>query len=151
MEINFDIFKQPKVIITTIATIVGGIIATYEGYIKLSESMNETAKKKLEHYTLPIVKKEIKTTVDSIFTSRQVSFRSTLASEFEIKEEDVAKFIADWYKSEAASIRIGLYVNRETKKLYYIHTDGKEYRCFLDNQSDSYYFINDRDESEWCR
>jgi hypothetical protein len=113
--------KKLKVWAITVVTIAGGITGIYEAFILIKKSMNETGKKIIQEHTIPVVKAEIKATVDSIFKHRT--------------------------KSKSVGIR---YVPEEDK-LIYIHTNGKTYRPFLDVQEDAYYFINDDDEPEWCK
>lgn len=150
MEKITELFKKPAVIFSTIVGLIGGITGFYEAYVKIKDSMNETAREKIENYTIPVVKSEIKKTVDSIFSSQKVSFRDELAKELNIERDQVSKFISEWYASQDGLYVVGLYYDKTYKKLFYIHTNGKEYRPFKDT-SGYYYFINDNDKPEYCK
>ncbi len=113
--------KNLKIWITTGSAIIGSLFAIYEAFTYIKDSMDETAKEKIEFWTLPVVKSEIKATLDSIYKNRKYS------------------------KS------IGLRFFPDENKLKYIHTNGKEYRPFLDQQQDLYYFINEENIEEWCK
>jgi hypothetical protein len=145
-----DNVKKLKVYAVAFASVLGSIYGGLEAYKGIRKSMDETAKKKLESYTLPIVKTEIRKTVDSIFTSRKVSFREQLAKELNLTKEEIPTFLASWYLQEQAIKSIGLFKDIKQEELYYIHTDLKRYRPFLD-ESGYYYFINKDNDTEWCK
>jgi len=137
-----------------LASSLGAIYGGIQAYQGIKQSMDETAKEKLEHYTLPIVKMEInqaiKKTVDSIFSVRQVSFRETLADKLEVEKDQVADVIADWYWHEQGFRVLGLYWDYDNEEVKYLHTDLRTYRALLDS-SGAYYFINRQGRPEWCK
>jgi hypothetical protein len=113
--------KQLKIWLTSAGALIGSGIGLYEGFMYITESMDQTAKEKIEQFTLPVVQREIAFTVDSIFASRDNSFH------------------------------VGLRVDPESKKVFYIHTNGIHYRAFFDSSHDKYYFINENNQTEWCK
>jgi hypothetical protein len=113
--------KQLKMWVIGLASVIGAGTAVYEFHIKTMENI----KKFVHEESAPIAKEEaekaIKATVDSI------------------------------YSTTSKTIHVGLRYDPETGKVIYIHTNGKEYRAFLDMSNLDYYFINDNNESEWCK
>jgi len=143
--------KQLKVVVTTIATILGGGIGVYEGYIHIAAGMNETAKKKIENYTKPVVKEMIQATLDSITENRSVSFTEALSKKLNVDKSAVVEVISKWYKKEQRFSPVGLMLDLEVNKIVYIHTDGTKYRPFYSAEQSQYYFINSEDQVEWCK
>ena len=146
-----EALKSLKIWITTGITIGGGIFASYEGYLKVSENIDKAVKEKVEQYSKPIINAKIKSTLDSVMSARQVSFRETLGNEIGVAKEDVVEVIADWYLSERKEIKVGLYYNVESGRLHYIDVDGERYRPFPLDSLDAFYFIDHNHRRRWCK
>lgn len=149
-----ETIKKIKMYAIGLASSLGAIYGGLQAYQGIKQSMDETAKKKIEEYTLPVVRMEInqaiKKTVDSIFSARQVSFRETLAEKLEVDKAQVADLIADWYWSEQSYRVLGLYWDYENEEVKYLHTDLRTYRALKDSLG-NYYFINRQGRAEWCK
>ena len=146
-----EAIKSLKIWITTGITIGGGIFASYEGYLKISENIDKAVKEKVEQYSKPIISRKIKSTLDSVMSARKVSFRETLGKEIGIDKDEVVHVIADWYNAEKKEIKVGLYYNTDSKRLHYIDIDGEKYRPFPDDSLDAFYFIDHNHRTKWCK
>lgn len=141
--------KEYKMIIISFLGIFG-FTGTNVG-LWFKESMDRTAAEKIEQHTLPVVKREIYATLDSMMKAKKTSFRQQIADKMRYEKNDVADSLTLWWKSEIGTFHVGIYYDATARKLMYIHTNGKKYRTFYDNEQDLYYFINEQDREEWCK
>lgn len=89
--------------------------------------------------------------LDSYLEQRKGGFRSEIAKGLEIPVENVVPYVVNIIWEAQKTIEVGLYVNAETGRLWYIHTDGEEYQPIWDANSQRHYFIDKDNNSIWCQ
>jgi len=141
--------KEYKILIVSFLSLfglTGGGLTTW-----VMDSMDKTAANKIEQHTLPVVKREIYFVLDSMMKAKKTSFRQEVGDKMGFEKDDVADSLTYWWRSELGRYNVGLFFEPIDGRIMYIHTNGRKYRAFFDDDQDGYYFINDDDESEWCK
>ncbi len=104
-----------------VAGLAGSITALYNFHLNMMENIKEFVHKESAPIAHKVALREIKATVDSIYSVRE------------------------------NTIHVGLRYDPEAKKVRYTHTNGAMYRAFYDSAQDKWYFINDNNIPEWCK
>lgn len=126
-----------------------GIIATgLGGFVNIKTQVDKAVEVEIHKHAEPLIKRNIKTTLDSVMAVKKYSFREALAEKLRIEKKDVVDTLTQWYKSEQNIKIIGLFL--KGNRLYYRHTDGEIYQPIYDNSNQKHFFYNKQNVALWC-
>lgn len=106
--------------------------------------------------------------IDQRLSSKKGGFRTALSEEIGVKPELIPHEFGKMYhwmdsvqkfqretmplvRDLKSTTDVGLKVNKNNGRVMYMHLNGHPYRAFKDTVTGRYYFINDNNQSEYCK